>query len=197
MKAAGVQPRQKGASVIGRSSRRLAVVAVIGFAIVAAGCGGPGVPGGGGGGASQPLEQQLPDEINGVALETEVVSATDPDSESGLSVDDELLDAIVEMGGSRDSVEVGSAFDPSRELEVSIIGLRAPGADPARLRDQFVETVEEDTGEELEQRSVGGRDVMVGETEFGTVYLYFRGDTVFQVIAQNEEDAAAALSALP
>ena len=169
--------------------------ATLTFAVVA--CTGPAAPGGGGGGgASQPLEEQLPDEVNGVALTVEVESA-ETAGESGLSIDDPFLDAIEGAGGSRDSVEIGSAYDASGELQASVLAVRAPGVNSAQFQAAFLAAAEEDASGGFTESTVGGKQVFVGEAEdVGTAYLYFRGDTVFQVFG--EEDAATAmLGALP
>ena len=174
----------------------IAAVATLIASMVA--CTGPAAPGGGGGGgaASQSLEEQLPDEVNGVELAVEVESS-ETAGESGLSVDDEFLEAVEGAGGSRENVEIGFAHDPSGEFAASVLAVRAPGVNTAEFQAAFLARVEDDAGGDFTESTVGGKQVFVGEAEdVGTAYVYFRGDTVFQVFG-DEEAAAAMLDALP
>lgn len=172
------------------------MIALVAVAVTIVGCGGTSTPGGGGGGASQPLAQQLPSEANGTSLNA-TVESVDTAGESGLSIEGAYLETIESAGGSRDTVEIGFVTDPTGELAASVIAIRAPGVDTDRFQTEYLAAVEADADVEFTRSNVGGKQVYVGEeADQGTAYLYFRGDTVFQVFG-DEESAATMLSALP
>jgi hypothetical protein len=105
------------------------------------------------------------------------------------SVDAELSDVSVAFGGNTDGT-------------IGVAAFRIRGATAADLEEEFL-TATQEAGdvENVDQRSVGGKDVWAAastdETVPGSVYIYVQDDTVYFLTAPDDDVAGEILEALP
>jgi hypothetical protein len=84
------------------------------------------------------LEAQIPATIDGTALTTQ--SATDASSISGTPNGRALDAAVVSLGKLPSDLEIAIAYDGSGVLDLSILGFRIAGIEPAILRPILIDT---------------------------------------------------------
>lgn len=114
--------------------------------------------------------------------------------------DDEAFAGVVAaLGRSAADVSVAGAGVTGPECAgINLIAFRIKGADGGRFEELFINAQEADSGTRPTRSNVGGKDVWVVLDDGGTTsYIYFRGDTIFGVTAENEADAAKGLAVLP
>lgn len=152
----------------------------------------------GGIGGDPELAGRFPTTVAGESIEVQSFSGEwlaqmgggDPAFEEFLaSVDAELEDVSVAFGGNADGTIAVAAF-------------KIPGASTAALEEEFLGATEEaGTAEDVERRTVGGKDVWAAtsteETVPGSVYIYVEGDTVYFLTAPDDDVAGEILEALP
>jgi hypothetical protein len=105
------------------------------------------------------------------------------------SVDAELSDVSVAFGGNADGT-------------IGVAAFRIRGATAADLEEEFLNATQEAGDvENVDQRSVGGKDVWAAastdETVPGSVYIYVQDDTVYFLTAPDDDVAGEILEALP
>jgi hypothetical protein len=113
--------------------------------------------------------------------------------------DDEAFAAIVAaLGRSAADVSVAGASVTGPECAgIGLIAFRIKGADGGRFEQLFIDAQEQESGTRPTRSNVGGKDVWVFTESGTTSYIYFRGDTIFGVTAESQEDAAKGLAVLP
>jgi hypothetical protein len=140
------------------------------------------------------LEAQLPSEFCGQP--TQKFSFTGAEF---VANDEAFAGVVAALGRSADDVSVAGAGVAGPECAgINLIAFRVKGADGGRFEQLFIDAQEADSGTRPTRSNVGGRDVWVVLDAGGTTsYIYFRGDTVFGVTAESQEDAARGLAVMP
>lgn len=140
------------------------------------------------------LEAQLPGTFCGQA--TQKFSITGAEF---VANDEAFAGVVAALGRSADDVSGAEARVAGLECAgINLIAFRVKGADGARFEELFINALEADTGTRPTRANVGGRDVWVVLDAGGTTsYIYFRGDTIFGVTAESQEDAARGLAVMP
>lgn len=140
------------------------------------------------------LEGQLPDTFCGQA--TQKFSFTGAEF---VSNDEAFAGVVAALGRPASDVSAAGAGVAGPECAgINLIAFRVKGADGARFEELFINAMEADTGTRPTRSNVGGKDVWVVIDAGGTTsYIYFRGDTVFGVTAESQEDAARGLAVMP
>ncbi len=140
------------------------------------------------------LEAQLPSEFCGQT--TQKFSFTGAEF---VANDEAFAGVVAALGRSDADVSVAGAGVAGPECAgIGLIAFRIKGADGGRFEQLFIDAQEQDTGTRPTRSNVGGKDVWVILDAAGTTsYIYFRGDTVFGVTAETQEDAARGLAVLP
>lgn len=163
----------------------------------------PAVPGSGPPGSVPPsagvdgetsLEAMLPDELRGITLLKVTVA---PDA---FEQDASTRGLLFRLGASPEDASAAFAVDPTGALSGQVVALRVAGADSEQLRDEYQAAVEALAGTELQEATIGGKDVLTGqnpEDPTSTVYFYARGDVLLFVFTPDRALAAEALSLLP
>jgi hypothetical protein len=140
------------------------------------------------------LEAQLPSEFCGQP--TQKFSFTGAEF---VANDEAFAGVVAALGRSDADVSVAGAGVEGPECAgISLIAFRVKGADGGRFEELFINAQEADSGTRPTRSNVGGRDVWVVLDAGGTTsYIYFRGDTVYGVTAESQEDAAKGLAIMP
>jgi hypothetical protein len=112
------------------------------------------------------------------------------------SADPEFIALLESLGKTSADVSfaVAAPVDASSSCQAGIF--RIKGADSGDFMDAFLaQAVVE--GTTYTQKSVGGKDVYFDATADPPTYSYFKGDAILFAGADNDNDAASILSALP
>ncbi len=143
-------------------------------------------------------ERLLPDEIDGVVLIKERVVGL-----RGQTVEDGSLEARIvdRLGIDEDDYQVTTALtSDASALPVAIVAYRYAGASPAEIRSVILDELRSfgsiDGPAAVRDLSLGGKEVTHLEYGLESVYLWFAGDRVIQVSAQDDAPAARVFGAL-
>ncbi|MGH2427456.1 MAG: hypothetical protein ACRDGV_01025 [Candidatus Limnocylindria bacterium] len=149
------------------------------------------------------LEALLPDEIGGVPMEKFSMRGAELMAGGGGDADQEFIDFLNRVGAQPDDVSAAFAFGISEDFTSSatVVAFRVEGVPEDRLAAEMQAAFEADeTATDFTPANVGGKDVLVGQTDeelAPLAYLYSVGDIVFFLGTSNEADAAEVLSGLP
>ena len=140
------------------------------------------------------LEAQLPSEFCGEA--TQKFSFTGAEF---VANDEAFAGVVAALGRSASDVSVAGAGVAGEECAgINLIAFRIKGADGGRFEELFINAQEADSGTRPTRANVAGKDVWVVIDSGGTTsYIYFRGDTVYGVTAESQDDAAKGLAVMP
>jgi hypothetical protein len=133
-----------------------------------------------------------PNSIDGAAL-----IAADPTANKG------LVDFLTKIGLEPKDLLIAFASPVSKtEIAFSLGAYRFTGADPAKLKTEFVQAnLDSQPGSTAKDDTIGGRKVVTLGAPAGDqgppVHLVFDGDTVFVVSSTDAGFAAEAVKALP
>ena len=140
----------------------------------------------------------MPPAIKGTTLTTQ--SATDATSLSNAPSARALDAAVTSLGKKPGDLEVAIAYDTSGSMNLSVLGFRLPGVDPAKLRSIVL-------GSWLSTNTAGVATSTVDL--FGTpstrvsygdggadAYVVVRGDSVFVIETTDQALAASAVAAM-
>lgn len=136
------------------------------------------------------LAAMLPETLCGTAaVKTSFAGET-----FGSSTDAEFLAFVQALGKTPADVSFAAAIGGTTGCTASI--MRVKGADTAQLRDKFTaEMVKE--GNTTQEKTLGGKTVLVGSDANSFGYVYFKDDTVIIFTAPDEAKATEIATALP
>jgi hypothetical protein len=145
------------------------------------------------------LDSILPDEVGGITLQYQFAEGQGVMGSEGITP--EMQDSLDRMGADMDDVSlaIGYGIDQTNGGYLSIFAIQVAGADGGTLRDEFRQSMVEDSDNVFTEANVGGKDVLA----FGTAgqeadgYMYVKGDIVFMVGGSTPELTEEALSLLP
>jgi ABC-type glycerol-3-phosphate transport system substrate-binding protein len=150
--------------------------------------------------SAKDLEELIPDEIGGVALQKFSMQGDEFVNSGGATEDTQQF--LEGLGVSTDDVAVAAGFSIGTADALAIFVFRAEGAGSDRLVTVFKQATDADRDAPLEWESatVGGKQVERAsdpDQNNQVVYLYANGDLLFFLASGKEENAAEALEALP
>jgi len=152
--------------------------------------------------SSEPTEVDsdglLPDEIDGVVLIKERVIGLRGQTVEGGSLEARIVDRL---GIDEDDYQLINAFpSDASALPVAIVAYRYAGARPAEIRSVILDELRSfgsiDGPAAVRDLNLGGKEVTHLEYGLGPVYLWFAGDRVIQVSAQDDATATRVFDAL-
>jgi len=137
------------------------------------------------------LEALLPNEYGGTKLMKFSMSGAEAAGQS-----EETAQVLASVGKSLADLSIAGAS--SQTGDVVFLAVRVAGADEGAMKRVFVASAQQ-AGEDLQQMSLGGRDVFKNASTDGQggAYFYIRGDTAFGVTAPDDATAAKAIVLLP
>jgi hypothetical protein len=137
------------------------------------------------------LEALLPDEYGGTKLMKFSMSGAEAAGQS-----EETAQVLASVGKSLADLSIAGAS--SQSGDVVFLAVRVAGADEGAMKRVFVASAQQ-AGENLQQISLGGRDIFKNASTDGQggSYFYVRGDTAFGVTAPDDATAAKAIALLP
>ncbi len=137
------------------------------------------------------LEALLPNEYGGTKLMKFSMSGAEAAGQS-----EETAQVLASVGKSLADLSIAGAS--SQTGDVVFLAVRVAGADEGAMKRVFVASAQQ-AGEDLQQMSLGGRDVFKNAStdDQGGAYFYIRGDTAFGVTAPDDATAARAIVLLP
>ena len=137
------------------------------------------------------LEALLPNEYGGTKLMKFSMSGAEAAGQS-----EETAQVLSSVGKSLADLSIAGAS--SQTGDVVCLAVRVAGADEGAMKRVFVASAQQ-AGEDLQQMSLGGRDVFKNASTDGQggAYFYIRGDTAFGVTAPDDATAAKAIVLLP
>jgi hypothetical protein len=137
------------------------------------------------------LEALLPNEYGGTKLMKFSMSGAEAAGQS-----EETAQVLASVGKSLADLSIAGAS--SQTGDVVFLAVRVAGADEGAMKRVFVASAQQ-AGEDLQQISLGGRDVFKNASTDGQggAYFYIRGDTAFGVTAPDDATAAKAIVLLP
>jgi hypothetical protein len=147
------------------------------------------------------LEALIPGKVGGITLQGLSMRGDEFVSSGGATQETQKF--LEGLGVATDDVAVAAGFGSSTDTGGALVVFifRANGAGAERLLSVFKEALNSDRDEPLvwEAASVSGKQVerAADTKQAGQVYVYAQGDVLFYVAATREQDAAAALEALP
>jgi hypothetical protein len=189
---------------------RIAFSGLIVLALIAGGCsnaGAPSSPGSSAGPASggllpslaipsvsfstdPALAAMLPETLCGTAaVKTSFAGET-----FGSSTDEDFLAFVQALGKTPADVSFAAAIGGTTGCTASI--MRVKGADTTQLRDKFTEEMTKE-GNTTQEKSLGGKTVLVGSDANAFGYAYFKDDMVIIFTAPDEAKATEIAAALP
>jgi hypothetical protein len=136
------------------------------------------------------LAAMLPDTLCGTAA----VKSSFAGETFGSSTDADFQAFVQALGKTPADVSFAAAIGGTTGCSVSI--LRVKGADATQLRDKFTEQMAKD-GNTTQEKSLGGKTVLVGSGANSFGYVYFKDDMVFIFTAPDEAKATEIVTALP
>ncbi len=145
------------------------------------------------------LEAEMPRSVDGVTLTVE--SATDATSLSSDPSGRALDAAMTSLGRKPSDLEIAIAYDAAGSLDLSVLGFRVAGVDPATLRPLVLDTwlAAGTPGVTTTTASLSG--IAATKVSYGDggpdAYLFVRGDSVFLVETSDASIAAKAVGAMP
>ncbi len=150
----------------------------------------------------QALMDRLPTQIGTVQLKASPIDgaaliAADPEANKG------LVEFLTKIGLEPKDLLIAFAAPKSQtSVAFSIGAYRFVGADPAKLKTEFVQAnLDSQPGSTAKDETIGGRQVVTLAAPAGQqgppIYLMFDGDTVFVVSSTDADFAAEAVKALP
>ncbi len=101
---------------------------------------------------------------------------------------------LQELGKTPADVSVAFAIAPTTDCSAGIF--RIKGADPAKLKSVFLAAAAKE-GDTYEEKSIGGKTVLVDPNASGLQYAYFKDDGLIFAGAKTEADAASVIQQLP
>jgi len=110
------------------------------------------------------------------------------------SADQTFLDMLTALG--KTPADVSVAISATQESGCSAGIFRIKGADPNKLKDEFLAAANK-AGDKYEEISIGGKTVLHDPTSQDIQYAYFKGDGLVFFGAKNAADAASIVSQLP
>jgi hypothetical protein len=136
------------------------------------------------------LAAMLPETLCGTAA----VKSSFAGETFGSSTDAEFLAFVQALGKTPADVSFAAAIGGTTGCTASI--MRVKGADTTQLRDKFTaEMVKE--GNTTQEKTLGGKTVLVGSDANSFGYVYFKDDTVIIFTAPDEAKATEIATALP
>ncbi len=137
------------------------------------------------------LEALLPNEYGGTKLMKFSMSGAEAAGQG-----EETAQVLASVGKSLADLSIAGAS--SQTGDVVFLAVRVAGADEGAMKRVFVASAQQ-AGEDLQQMSLGGRDVFKNASTDGQggAYFYIRGDTAFGVTAPDDATAAKAIVLLP
>jgi hypothetical protein len=136
------------------------------------------------------LAAMLPETLCGTAA----VKSSFAGETFGSSTDAEFLAFVQALGKTPADVSFAAAIGGTTGCTASI--MRVKGADTTQLRDKFTaEMVKE--GNTTQEKTLGGKTVLVGSDANSFGYVYFKDDTVIIFTAPDEAKATEIAAALP
>lgn len=107
--------------------------------------------------------------------------------------------ALASYGTKPDTLEVAEAYDPAGSLNLTVLGFRQPGLDVAKMRTVVLDGWLAANVPGVKTSSVTLSGVPATEIDYGaggkTEWLLVKGDSVFDIAADNRADAEAAVAA--
>lgn len=147
--------------------------------------------------AAPVLEAAMPTSINGTKLT--VITVLDATS-LGRAPSNRALDAgVTKLGLKPANLELADAVDQAGTLQVSVVGFRLPGLDPARLREVVLDSLLAASTPGVTQTPVTLSGVQATKVSYGdsgpSEYLFIHGDSLFLVETSDETLAGDAVAA--
>ena len=144
------------------------------------------------------LDSLLPDLVGGIALGYQFAQGQGVVGSDGITP--EIQASLDRMGADMDDVSFAFGYGIDQAIGyISIFAIQVVGADGETLRDEFQQSMMEDSDSVATETSLAGKDV----TAFGTAgqdpdgYMYVHDDVVFMVAGSTPELTVEALSLLP
>jgi hypothetical protein len=136
------------------------------------------------------LAAMLPETLCGTAaVKTSFAGET-----FGSSTDAEFLAFVQALGKTPADVSFAAAIGGTTGCTASI--MRVKGADTTQLRDKFTQEMVKE-GNTTQEKTLGGKTVLVGSDANSFGYVYFKDDTVIIFTAPDEAKATEIAAALP
>jgi hypothetical protein len=136
------------------------------------------------------LAAMLPETLCGTAA----VKSSFAGETFGSSTDAEFLAFVQALGKTPADVSFAAAIGGTTGCTASI--MRVKGADTTQLRDKFTEEMVKE-GNTTQEKTLGGKTVLVGSDANSFGYVYFKDDTVIIFTAPDEAKATEIATALP